>query len=111
MNSQIRAADPQLEPQHLSIHHAKESCFRRIDDCLAQQNPEFVAKAQTVEQILQLWAKHSGVDARKGMSLDDRLKDHLDLKATLIGLLELIEQKMGQGTDRLGPVGSVALTV
>ncbi|EEU38356.1 uncharacterized protein NECHADRAFT_77025 [Fusarium vanettenii 77-13-4] len=96
MNSQIRAADPQLEPQHLSIHHAKESCFRRIDDCLAQQNPEFVAKAQTVEQMLQLWAKHSGVDARKGMSLDDRLKDHLDLKATLIGLLELIEQKMGQ---------------
>lgn len=66
---------------------------------MVQQNPKFAAKVQTLEQMLQLWAKHSGVDARKGMSLDDRLKDHLDLKATLIGLLELIEQKMAQGTD------------
>jgi hypothetical protein len=99
MDSQIRASDPRLEAQYLSIRHAKESCFRRIEDCVAEQNPKLAAKAQAVEQMLQLWVKHSGVDARKGMSLDDRLKDHLDLKATFIGLLELIEQKMAQGID------------
>lgn len=99
MDTQIRASDPRLEAQNLNIHHAKESCFRRMDDCVAQEDPKLAAKAQAVEQILQLWAKHSGVDARRGMSLDDRLKDHLDLKATFIGLLELIEQKMAQGID------------
>ncbi|RSM08145.1 hypothetical protein CEP52_004871 [Fusarium oligoseptatum] len=60
------------------------------------KNARFGARSQALEQMLLLWAKHSGVDARKGMSLDDRLKDHPDLKATFIGLLELIEQKMTQ---------------
>ncbi|RSL39146.1 hypothetical protein CEP53_014279 [Fusarium sp. AF-6] len=96
MASQIRASDPRLEVQHSSIRHAKQLCFSRMNDYMAQGNPKFSANAQAVEQMLQLWAKHSGVDARKGMSLDDRLKDHLDLKATFIGLLDLIEQKIAQ---------------
>ncbi|RTE76407.1 hypothetical protein BHE90_009125 [Fusarium euwallaceae] len=94
MDSQIRGSDPQPGADDLSIHHAKQLCFQRIQGCAAKQNAKVVAHVQALEQMLQLWAKHSGVDARKGMSLDDRLEDQPDLKETVIGLLELIQQKI-----------------
>ncbi|TQW10191.1 protein kinase [Cordyceps javanica] len=94
MESPIRSRDPQPEASDLSIHDAKERCFRCLDDYTAHQNPKSAAHAQGLEQLLQLWAKHAGVDARMGMSLDDRLKDHPDLKTTFIGLLELIERRI-----------------
>ncbi|KAI8724178.1 hypothetical protein NCS52_00275500 [Fusarium sp. LHS14.1] len=95
MNLHIQRSPP-LGAESLNLRHAKQLCLQRVHDCTAQQNAELAAHAKDLEQMLQLWAKHSGVDARKGMSLDDRLKDHPDLKATLIGLLELIEQKVTQ---------------
>lgn len=96
----IRSHDYPPEATQSSIYHAKQLCFQRVEDCAAQKNAKFAAHAQALEQMLQLWAKHSGVDARKGMSLDDRLKDHPDLKTTVIGLLDLIKQKATQGTKQ-----------
>ncbi|RSL82939.1 hypothetical protein CDV31_016888 [Fusarium ambrosium] len=109
MESQIQP-DPQQGSQNLNIHDAKQRCFERIDDCATQKNPRFAAHAQGLEQMLQLWAKHSGVDARRGMSLDDRLKDHPDLKATVIGLLELIEQKISQALSSPADHGDAETT-
>ncbi|KAL2692427.1 hypothetical protein Neosp_002836 [[Neocosmospora] mangrovei] len=84
MASQSRSHDHTPEESGLSIYHAKRLCFQRIEDCVAQNNANLTAHARPLEQMLQLWARHSGVDARKGMSLDDRLKDHPDLKTTLV---------------------------
>lgn len=99
MEAPVQSRDPQSKARNLSIHDAKERCFRCLDDYAAHKNPKAAAHAQGLEQMLQLWAKHAGVDARKGMSLDDRLKDYPDLKTTFIGLLELIELRITQGED------------
>lgn len=80
-----------------NIYEAKQRCFNLITNCKDKGSPEFASDVHGLEQTLLFWAKHSSVDSREGMSLDDRLEAHQDLRATFVGLLKIIETRIEEG--------------
>ncbi|KAF5713745.1 serine threonine kinase [Fusarium globosum] len=88
--------------EELNIYEAKQRCFNLISHCKDHGSPKFAADVHGLEQTLLFWAKHSSVDSRVGMSLDDRLEAHQDLRATFVGLLKIIETRM-QEDDQIHP--------
>lgn len=82
------------------LFEATSRCSRKISECLELGTQETAACARALQQLLEMWARHSGVRAREGLSLDDRLKDRKDLKDALLGLLNMIHEELTKGALR-----------
>jgi hypothetical protein len=80
-----------------SIFDATNSCFRRFGIYIALDSAKNVTHAKDLLQRLEIWAKYSGARAREGLSLDDRLKDNSDIKAAVLGLLDMVLLNLEQG--------------
>ncbi|KAI6755658.1 hypothetical protein QX201_012296 [Fusarium graminearum] len=93
MQSTIGAND-MGDDKDLNIFDATQRCLAQISQCTVNENKTFASDARGLEQMLLFWTKHSGVNSRKGMSLDDRLEDHPGIRATFTGLLNLIEMSI-----------------
>lgn len=79
------------------IFDATTNCFQRFENYIASNGRNNVAHAENLCQRLEIWAKYSGARARKGLSLDDRLKEHGDIQAAVLGLLDVVLQNLDQG--------------
>ncbi len=67
------AHNPGQEAVERSLFEATNRCSLRLEEFIAKGSSGASARAQGLQQMLELWARHSGARAREGMSLDDRL--------------------------------------
>lgn len=82
-----------------SILDATDQCSLRFGAYVTLDNADNMTLARDLEQRLEIWAYYSGANAREGLSLDDRLKYHDDIKAAILGLLRMVYLQLGQGVS------------
>lgn len=93
-------ADQALQPGETNrdrgIVESLDRCSKLLD-ALVVSGDEYTAQtAHMISHALDTWARYTGARARKGLSLDDRLKDHDDLKSSIRDLLQMIHSKTSQ---------------
>ena len=83
--------EPAIEPMlDQSIFDKTIYCLQRFGEHISVAQPRARSHARVLAQRLEIWAKYSGATARKGLSLDDRLELHGDIRAAVLGLLDMV---------------------
>ncbi|KAF2796626.1 hypothetical protein K505DRAFT_373045 [Melanomma pulvis-pyrius CBS 109.77] len=90
-------AEPALHPGETNrdwgIVEYLDRCSNLFNALLISSDEYTAQTSQMISHALDVWARYTGARARKGLSLDDRLKDHDDLKGSIQDLLQMIHSK------------------
>jgi len=79
------------------IFEATRNCCQQFEHYIALKDRVNRAHAEYLLQRLRTWATYSGALSREGLSLDDRLERHEDIRKSVLGLLEVVFHNLEQG--------------
>lgn len=80
-----------------SIKGTLDKCYTLFRSFPQTSNSSSTTVIRELVQRLDIWTEYTGVWARVGHSLDDRLRDHGDVSTAILGLLRMINSRLETG--------------